>query len=353
MYRCRIVIIIAIITALIMTLGFAGCGSSEDTESNQPAGTVLEETDTELTIVDQAGREVTVKRDPQSIALCYRVVIRFLLSLDQGDKITGIGKSEPFLEKLQPSLADCADVGKGVADIEALAELKPDLFFHKASDVETLESVEKIGVPAVGIDVETPDEMITALDIMGKVCGAEEKAEELISYYEESVAKAEKLTASIPDEKKKTAVVMGTSIGKVADGSMLQGGMLERAGAVNCASDLQATELWPTAGTEQIFKWNPEYIFITGSESAVYGADDLYNDKAWSEVRAVKDRHVYVMPAAEDSWEFPGIVSALGTEYMIHVMYPDLLSEGALEKDVDAFYTVSYGKTFDREELGY
>ena len=48
-----------------------------------------------------------------------------------------------------------------------------------------------------------------------------------------------------------------------------------------------------------------------------------------------------------------GIVSALGTEYMIHVMYPDLLSEDELEKDVDAFYTVSYGKSFDREELGY
>ena len=353
MSRSRIVIIIAIVMALIMTLGFAGCGGSEETGSDQPAGAVVAETDTELTIVDQAGREVTVTKDPQSIALCYRVVIRFLLSLDQGDKITGIGKSEPFLEKLQPSLADCADVGKGVADIEALAELKPDVFFHKASDVETLESVEKIGVPAVGIDVETPEAMIAALDIMGKVCGAEAKATQLIEYYKGSVAKAEKLTAAIPDEKKKTAIVMGTSIGKVADGSMLQGGMLERAGAVNCAADLQATELWPTAGTEQIFKWNPEYIFITGSESAVYDADDLYNDKAWSEVRAVKDRHVYVMPATEDSWEFPGIVSALGTEYMIHVMYPDILSEDALEKDVDAFYSVSYGKTFDREELGY
>ena len=353
MSRSRTVIIIAIVMALVMTMGFAGCGSSEETGVDRSAGTVVAETDTELTIVDQAGREVTVTKDPQSIALCYRVVIRFLLSLDQGDKITGIGKSEPFLEKLQPSLADCADVGKGVADIEALAELKPDVFFHKASDVETLDSVEKIGIPAVGIDVETPEDMIAALDIMGKVCGAEKKAAQLIEYYKTSVAKAEKLTSSIPDKEKKTAIVMGTSIGKVADGSMLQGGMLERAGAVSCAADLQATELWPTAGTEQIFKWNPEYIFITGSESAVYDEDDLYNDKAWSEVRAVKDRHVYVMPAAEDSWEFPGIVSALGTEYMIHVMYPDILSEDALEKDVDAFYSVSYGKTFDREELGY
>ena len=142
-------------------------------ENDSPAGTILQETEDSLTIVDQAGREVTVGKDIESIALCYRVVIRFLLSLDQGDKITGIGKTEDFLEELQPSLKECADVGKGVADIEALAELKPDLFFHKASDVETLEAVEEIGIPAVGIEIETPEDMLTALDLMGKVCGAE------------------------------------------------------------------------------------------------------------------------------------------------------------------------------------
>ena len=34
-------------------------------ENGDPAGTVLAETDTELTIVDQTGREVKVKKDPE------------------------------------------------------------------------------------------------------------------------------------------------------------------------------------------------------------------------------------------------------------------------------------------------
>ena len=354
MSRSRNIKITSLILALIMVcLCLAGCGGSADPVSSEPPGTVVSETDTELTIVDQAGREVTVTKDPQSIALCYRVVVRFLLSLGQGDKIKGIGKSEPFLEEVQPSLADCAQVGQGVADIEALAELKPDVFFHKASDIETLKAVESIGIPAVGIDVETPEEMTAALDIMGKVCGAEEKAAELIAYYDGKIAEAEELVSTIPEKDRKTAIVMGTSIGKVADGTMLQGGMLQRAGAINCAADLKATELWPTAGTEQIFQWNPEYIFITGSESAVYDADDLYSDKAWAKIHAVEDGHVQVMPAKRDSWEFPGIVSALGTEYMIHVMYPDLVSDEKLARDVDEFYQLSYGRVFDRNELGY
>lgn len=320
-------------------------------ENDSPAGTILQETEDSLTIVDQAGREVTVGKDIDSIALCYRVVIRFLLSLDQGDKITGIGKTEDFLEELQPSLKECADVGKGVADIEALAELKPDLFFHKASDVETLEAVEEIGIPAVGIEIETPEDMLTALDLMGKVCGAEEKADALRKYYNDRLGSIAEMTSVI--DNKKSAVIMGSSIGKVADGTMLQGEMIERAGGINCAAELEATELWPSAGAEQIFAWNPEYIFITNSESASYTVDDILKDPAWSEIEAVKNRHVYVMPAEKDSWEFPGIVSVLGIEYMIRVMYPQLLSDDEFEADVDELYELSYGRTFDRSELGY
>ena len=320
-------------------------------ENDSPAGTILQETEDSLTIVDQAGREVTVGKDIESIALCYRVVIRFLLSLDQGDKITGIGKTEDFLEELQPSLKECADVGKGVADIEALAELKPDLFFHKASDVETLEAVEEIGIPAVGIEIETPEDMLTALDLMGKVCGAEEKADALRKYYNDRLGSIAEMTSVI--DNKKSAVIMGSSIGKVADGTMLQGEMIERAGGINCAAEIEATELWPSAGAEQIFAWNPEYIFITNSESASYTVDDILKDPAWSEIEAVKNRHVYVMPAEKDSWEFPGIVSVLGIEYMIRVMYPQLLSDDEFEADVDELYELSYGRTFDRSELGY
>ena len=338
---------------LVMALALTACGSTGggSTADAADAGKVIAEDADTITVVDQAGREVTVRKDPKSIALCYRVVIRFLLSLDQGDKITGIGKSEPFLETLQPSLADCADVGKGVADIEALAELKPDLFIHKASDTETLDAVNEIGIPSIGIEVETPEDMITAVELLGHVCGAEEKAAELIEYYQQKLKDTEELVAKAKE--RPTAIVMGTSIGKVADGSMLQGKMLELAGAVNCAADLKATELWPTAGTEQIFAWDPDYIFITNSESAVYSAEDILKDPAWSQMKAVRNKHVYVMPAAADSWEFPGVVSTLGIDYMTHIMHPDLMDEQTLVQNVDEFYELSYGRTFSREELGY
>ena len=186
---------------------------------------------------------------------------------------------------------------------------------------------------------------------MGTVLEKEDRAGELIAYYDSKIEEGKADAESI--EEKKTAIVMGSSIGKVADGSMLQSEMIEYAGGINPASDIAATELWPTAGTEQIFSWDPDFIFITGNESTSYTADDIYSDPAWAELKAVKNKNVYQMPAAVDSWEFPGIVSAIGIDYMKSKMYPEILGEEELQKNIDEFYELSYGRTFSGEEIGY
>lgn len=344
--------IIYLLIVLIMT-GICSCGTKDVPQggSEKEPGTIVNETIESITVVDQAYREVTVPKDIDSIALCYRVVVRFLLNLDQGNKIKGMGKTETFLEEVQPSLAQAKDVGQGVADLEAIAELGPDIFIHKASDVKTLEAVEKLGIPAIGIRAENAEDITTVLDILGKICGQQEKAKQLIETYNAKIEEDRQRAAGIKE--KKTAIVMGSSIGKVADKTMLQSQMIELAGGINAAEDLDATELWPTAGVEQIFQWNPDYIFITGSESAGNIAEDILKDPTWRELDAVKNGRVYRIPAACDSWEFPGIVSALGIDYMTYIMYPELVSEDELENNVDTLYQTMYGKTFTREELGY
>lgn len=339
-----------ILVLCILITGLCGC---KEQSSDKEAGTVVQETESHITIVDQAGREVTVSKDTDSIALCYRVVIRFLLNLELGEKITGIGKSEAFLEEVCPKLREAACVGQGIADIEALAELAPDLFIHKADDIKTLEAVEALGIPALGITVETPEDMKTAMRILGNVCDRQDKAEELINYYDNKLESFRKLTENIDKNSRKTAIMMGTSVGDVANGSMLQSEMIQRAGGINPAVEIKSSELWPTAGTEQIFSWNPDYIFITNSESSKYSPEDILGNPAWSEINAVKSGNVYVMPAEYDSWEFPGIVSVLGTEYIMKVVYPDLITDEQLEKDTDELYELAYGKVFTREELGY
>lgn len=337
---------------LIMT-GLTGCGGSggSDRKDTSRAGEIVSESADSVTVIDQAGREVTVRKGVESIALSYRVIARFIITLGDGDKIRGIGKTEEFLYTLAPTLEEAVDVGKGVPDLEAIAELKPDLYLHRATDADGLDAVQELGIPAVGLSFETPEEMKTAVRILGAVLDKSDRAAELIDYYDQKIAADRAEAEEIKD--KKTAIVMGSTLGKVADGSMLQGSMIELAGGINAAGDLSATELWPTAGSEQIFAWDPDYIFITGSEDTNYTIEELQKDPAWSALTAVKEGHVYQMPAQKDSWEFPGFVSALGIDYMKSKMYPERMSEEALQQAVDAFYQLSYGRSFSAEEIGY
>ncbi|MBQ4362337.1 MAG: ABC transporter substrate-binding protein [Lachnospiraceae bacterium] len=356
----RLTVIMTAVIILVLLLGVSGCGGSGSgpaesgkakTSAAADAGKIVAETDREVTVIDQAGREVTVPRGVESIAISYRVVARFIITLGEGDKIKGIGKTEEFLYTLEPGLKDAVDVGKGVPDLEAVAELAPDVYFHRASDIDGLENVAGLGIPAVGLSFEDPGEMKTALTIMGAVLDKEERAQELIAYYDKKIAADEKEAETVQD--KKTAIVMGSSIGKVADGSMLQSRMIELAGGISPAAEIKASELWPTVGTEQIFKWDPDFIFITGSEGANYTPADIYSDPAWSEMKAVKEKHVCLMPATYDSWEFPGVVSVLGIDFMKNRMYPELLGKEQLQDNIDEFYKLSYGKIFGARELGY
>jgi len=332
-------------------LPLAGCNEQQN-ETYIP-GTVLSETDTSVEIVDMAGRVVTVPRNSESYAFVYRVIARFLISLDRGQQITGAGKPEEFLNLVAPGLSDVPSIGQGVVDMEALAEVNPDVFFHKAGDVKTMEAVEKLGIPSVGLLFETPDDMLTALKIMGIVCNAEDKADALIDYYHQKIDDQQARISQLTDGEKKTAIMMGTSIGKVSDKTMLQSNMIVSAGGINPAAEVEATELWPTVGVEEIFGWNPDYIFITNSQSATYTVEDLMSDPAWSAMKAVKNKHVYIMPAAVDSWEFPGVVSVLGTDYMIKTMYPELMTDTELVDAVNEFYELSYGIRLSKDELGY
>jgi ABC-type Fe3+-hydroxamate transport system substrate-binding protein len=338
---------------LLFCLSFPLTGCNEKQDETYTPGTVLSETGTSIEIVDMAGRAVTVPKNSESYAFVYRVVARFLISLDCEDGIVGAGKPEEFLNLIAPRLSEVPSIGQGVVDMEALAEVNPDVFFHKAGDVKTMEAVEKLGIPSVGLLFETPDDMLTALKIMGIVCNSEEKADALIDYYHQKIIEQQERVSVLGEAEKKTAIMMGTSIGKVADKTMLQSNMIESAGGINPASDVEATELWPTVGVEEIFEWNPDYIFITNSQSATYTVEDLMSDPAWSALKAIKNKHVYVMPAAVDSWEFPGVVSVLGTDYIIRTMYPDIMSDVELVDAVNAFYELSYGIVFSRNELGY
>ncbi|MBQ9992910.1 MAG: ABC transporter substrate-binding protein [Firmicutes bacterium] len=307
----------------------------------------------EKLVIDLAGREVIVPKNVETAALIYGPATNFLLALGVADRLVAINATWGFYNLVEPSLERAGTIGRGSLDMEALANYNPDVFIHKASDTRTLEAVEALGIPAVGLWPESIEDIMQTIRVLGETFSVEERAESLIEYYNSKVEKAAKLLESVPMEERKTAIVMGAEVGRVANGTMLQSFMLETAGAENMAKDVVSMQTWPLVGTEKIFEWDPDFIFCSNSNVAEYKVEELLADPTWSELKAVKDGHVLLVPSDTDSWEFPGMASCLGLLWMLSQMYPDVYSEEDFLVEVDAFYEFMYGMTFDREYLGY
>ena len=340
--------------ALLMLVAFTACTPSDSTttpstESPDPPETAGNKT---IKITDLAGREVEVPAEISSVALTWNPIVTIITSLGKGELIAGIGTSTEFISKAVPGYEKVVLIGRK-PDLELLAKLKPNLFIHKAGDMATLDAVSELGIAAIGINTEDREDLFNTTRLLGKLFGVEGRAEEVISYYNEKIDLADSLVKDLPEESRKTAIVMGREIGTIAHGGMLQSSMIEMAGGISLAKDIESKETWPVIGTEQIFKWNPDVIFLANSVLADYTAEDLREDADMARLNAVKNDQLFVIPIRLDSWDFPGIQSSLGVLWMLNQMYPDIYSDDDFVKEVDAYYRIAFGKTFDRQWLGY
>ena len=336
----------SLLASLMLVMSLTGCGGDRQSTSPPPsAGTI--------TIVDMAGREVDIPKNVESVALAWGVITSYIVALGKADKLAAVGYLSDFFKMVHPAFKSVGTVGRGQVDIEAVAQLNPDLFLHRASDITTLNAVQNLGIPAVGVMAETQEDITAMLSLLGKALSAEERAGELIDYYGRMLEKTRDLSRDIPVDKRKSAIVMGTRLGSVANGAMLQSFMIETAGGINRAKEVTSTEIWPVVGTETIFKWNPDFIFITNNNSSGYSVETLLTDPAWTNLAAVKERRVYLVPSDMDSWEFPGVSSALGALWMLSKMYPDKFSEGQIDAQAKEFYKIVYNLDVTSELLGY
>ena len=339
--------LLLLIMALMFVASITGCGGRQrpDSPSSSSDGTI--------TLVDMASREVEITENVESVALLYGVTTSYITALGKADKLVAAPFTGDFFKMVNPVFETVGSVGRGQVDMEALARFNPDLFIHRASDISTLDAVKELGIPSMGVFAENRDDIAALMTLLGKALGAGDRAVELIAYYGRMLDKARDISRDIPEDKKKSAIVMGSRIGSVANGDMLQSFMIETAGGVNCAKEVQSTEIWPVVGTETIFSWNPDFIFITNNSSINYSRETLMADPAWANLTAVKEKQVYQVPSDKDSWEFPGISSALGSLWMLSAMYPDKLNKEQIDAQAKEFYKKVYNLDATPELLGY
>lgn len=331
---------------LSLCLFLSACGTA--------AGTAAPQADAN-TVIDGAGRALTIPEDidDYSISSVYAVAVPFIVALGLTDRVAAINVKSNFWKDANEDLSNAGTVGRGVADLEALAKLSPTVLIHRSNDPKTVEAVEgKLGIEVFCITVEDLDDINTTLTDLGRYFHKEDRVEEVCSWIDSKFAWMNELTADIPEDQRKTALLMGGELGRVAGEDMLQSWMIEQAGGI-CVVDQGEDHDWINVGVETVLSWNPDYLFLTSSTGLDYDPEALPEDPVWSGMTAMQDSHVYQIPARLDSWDMPGISCVLGTMYMLHCMYPELLDAETFQAQVDEYYELMFGRTYSADELGY
>ena len=307
------------------------------------------------TVIDASGNELNIPADPKNVTIAsdYAVAVPFIVALGLSDRVVAVNSKSRFWADNVPALRKAGSVGRGTVDYEKLADYAPSVLIHRAGDPKTVSGAERIGIPVITISAEDYDGVMGTIELMGSYFGAEERAGEVEAYMKEGFSRIDGIVSKIPEGEKVKAICLGSTPGRVAGEDMLQSWMIKKAGGIPVTTGINNNGNWADIGAEKALALNPRLIFLTSSTVLEYSVSDLEKDAVWSGLDAVSRGRLYQIPAKIDSWDLPGVACLIGTFYMLRSMYPDYYTEEELDAEIDGYYSFMFGRTFDREYLGY
>ena len=306
-------------------------------------------------ITDMYKRKVNV---PDKITRVYTIsssVMYMLYSLDP-DLLIGVPrkiaeKQSVFFKKsflALPELGGSSGTGMNL-NMELLLKMKPDVLIlwgeDGSYDEKTAANMEKLGIPVVTVRVDGVEEYADTFDFLGNLLNREARAKELSAYARKVLDEVKTAVAKIPASRRVT--VYNTRMTGGLDSACVDSHharLFPLAGGINpvpCVSKV-FTGI-EKLNMEQVILMNPDVIVSLDAEFA----KNIYKDKRWAGIKAVKSKRVYLAPSSPVSWIGgpPSHMGLLGLQWLTKTLYPQ-----AYAKDIEK-ETVDFLKLFFQLDL--
>ncbi|BAK15210.1 ABC-type Fe3+-hydroxamate transport system, periplasmic component [Solibacillus silvestris StLB046] len=358
----------AILTTLALAaMALAACSDKEATTSTSDGE--VQTTAEEKIVIDQAGTEVTIPVEVNSIVsggiLPY--FHTWYVATNSAKEIVGMhpnsynAAENSILSKMAPDIlkADTSFVQNGEMNVEELMKINPDVFFEIATDEKSIEQARNTGINTVAIkaiDAAAAEPLATFnswLKLTGEIASTTERADKFIEIgtavqneiYEkiDGLTKEQKPNALMMYQLSEQAITVG---GKNFFGNQ----WLNATGANDVAeNDVTGRK---DVNMEQIYNWNPEIIYLTNFTEIQ--PEDLYNNtipgQDWSEVEAVKNKHVYKIPLGIYRWFPPSGDAPLMLKWLASNNQPELFDYD-MNAEIKNYYKDFYGYDVTDEEV--
>lgn len=276
-----------------------------------------------VTVVDDAGRELTLEALPERIVSLAPSNTEIVCALGACDRLVGVTDFDDY----PAEVAEIDDVViAATVDVELVVDAEPDLVLAAGNELTptpVIDQLDELGLPVLVLYPETLEQVYADITLVGEVLGATERAEDVTDDMRERAAAVS--TAVDGAERPATLYEVFYAEGSTytaGEGSFLAS-MLELAGAEPVTGDAQGL-----IGTEDLVAADPELILL-GTASYDAGLADA--DAAlsavgarpgWADLAAVRDGAV--VPYLDDILTTrPGPRIVDGLEALARAIHPD------------------------------
>ena len=312
--------------------------SSEESSTEADA----EQTVYPVTVTDQAGREVTIEKEPSSIVSGYYISSSLLIALGLKDKVVGIeakAAKRPIYKLAAPELTELPNGGTAKEfNLETCAALSPDLVILPMKLKDAAQSLTDLGITVLLVNPESQDLLTEMINTIATATNTNSEAAKLLAYID---SQKDMLTSALSGVEPESVYLAGnSSFLSTAGPSMYQSSIIELAGGKNAADSITDT-YWAEISYEQLLAWDPSYIII--ASDAEYTVDDIMNDPNLAECTAVKSSHVYAIPGDMEALDSPVPAGILASVWLAGILHPDQVSTDTYTTEMTNYYETFYG----------
>lgn len=350
--------LLSLLIASVMILSLTGCQQTttdtiEKNDSNIETSDSLNTEETEeipesnypLTVIDQAGREITIEEEPQRLVSGYYISTSTLIALGLDEKLVGIeakADKRAIYSLSAPELIDLPSVGTAKEfDLEGCVALEPDLVILPLKLKDAASSLENLGINVLLVNPENQELLTEMIRLIASATNTTEKSDELLAF---TSAQETTLSEILSDADTPSVYLAGNSnLLSTAGDAMYQSDMIRLAGGVNAAAEI-TDAYWAEIDYEQLLAWDPDYILL--ASDADYTVEDVLTNENLSDCTAIINHHVYQMPNDAEAWDSPVPSSILGSVWLAGVLHPDLFSEADCSALINEYYETFYDFTY-------
>ncbi len=306
-----------------------------------------------ITIVDELGREVTLKAPVKAVYpdLWYQTEI--LRAIGAGDKIVSIDQSSnPGKNKANKDyfaeFAELPDAGHyNSPNWETIASSGAEVFFTRrnAPWQDAVEKLTPFGIEVVVISTWDPKVLRAQLPNIGKIFGAEKGASDLAALYDEiDKLLTERLKGVEPKKVffENNADFVTSLPGSGWHDTIVLGGGKNIFGDITIANTGSASVHTYTVDPVEIINRNPDVIIHNGVDGQASGytpwdpallaeqAQRVVDRPGWNSIKAVQDKNVFVI----NNFFFSSLGKQIGALAVAKWLHPERFED----VDVDTYF---------------